>query len=122
MISSMQPSRPKVANQRINNPQNQHQIRSSSTPSLSSNATSTITARPQSQVEAMPQSGSPQTTRQLINPSLPWNPASMHPVFFSENWRKSPFPMPAGATGFSPVATGYVFGRSRQSIDVATKL
>lgn len=58
-------------------------------------------------MEAMPPSQIP------INQPIPhqaFNPATVHPVFFSEAWRKSPFPLP-GTGGFSPVATGYVFGR-----------
>lgn len=42
-----------------------------------------------------------------------FNPAVMHPVFFTPNWRKPPFQIPL-TTGFSPAATGYVFGENNR--------
>lgn len=61
----------------------------------------TVTS-PRNQIEAMP----PNTTP----PPLPlvFNPATMHPVFFMNNWRKTPFPLPINPA-VSPVAAGYVF-------------
>ena len=89
-----------VSNQQTPNPMHQQQTRTVSTSSPSKNLA------PRNQMEAMPPSQIP------INQTVPhqaFNPATVHPVFFSEAWRKAPFPMP-GTGGFSPVATGYVFG------------
>jgi hypothetical protein len=89
-----------VSNPQTPNPMHQQQTRTASTSSPPK-----ILA-PRNQMEAMPPSQIP------INQSIPhqtFNPATVHPVFFSEAWRKAPFPMP-GTSGFSPVATGYVFG------------
>ncbi|KAF2658804.1 hypothetical protein K491DRAFT_592374 [Lophiostoma macrostomum CBS 122681] len=56
--------------------------------------------RPRNQIEAMP-------------PSIPVQPAYdsavRHPVFFTEQLRKPPFPVPEVASrGYSPVAKGYI--------------
>ncbi|EME40632.1 hypothetical protein DOTSEDRAFT_136426, partial [Dothistroma septosporum NZE10] len=63
---------------------------------------------PRNQLEAMP----PNRTHPM--PSLPmqpmYNPATTHPVFFMNNFRKPPFPLPLTA-GLNPVATGYVFAK-----------
>lgn len=50
-----------------------------------------------------------------------YNPAMMHPVFFTTGWRKPPFPMPSNSA-FSPAATGYVFGNGRVRQNSMTKL
>lgn len=75
------------------NPMHKQQTRSSST------------NQPRNQMEAMPPNQSPNNHSSTAT----FNPATVHPVFFAQAWRKAPFPLP-GATGFSPVATGYVFG------------
>ena len=50
-----------------------------------------------------------------------FDPATMHPVFFMHNWRKTPFAMPANI-GAHPVATGYVFSGNKSNAQVNTKL
>jgi hypothetical protein len=56
------------------------------------------------------------------SPALPlYNPANVHPVFFTSGWRKPPFAVPANAA-FSPVATGYVFGVDAARRSSMTKL
>ncbi|KAK0944143.1 hypothetical protein LTR29_004275 [Friedmanniomyces endolithicus] len=75
---------------------------------------------PASQVEAMPPNGTPRAP--TAGPNLAsYNPALMHPVFFTDGWRKPPFPLPVNAA-FSPVAAGYVFGNGRSRADSMTKL
>jgi len=63
---------------------------------------------------------SPPATEQLSPPSM-YNPAQTHPVFFTDCWRKPPFPVPFN-NGFNPVATGYVFGDGRPRTGFMTKL
>ncbi|QIW98891.1 hypothetical protein AMS68_004409 [Peltaster fructicola] len=107
MFSSLQPSRPKarlIHDTTARKPLHQHQIRSIKSP--------------RTQIEAMPPHQAP-----VQSPALPlpqFNPATMHPVFFTEHWRKPPFQMPM-ASGFSPVATGYVFGDNKRR-NTSTKL
>lgn len=60
-------------------------------------------------MEAMPPHQTPRHHAALTPNPQPFNPAMVHPVFFSEAWRKAPFPVP-GTGAFSPVATGYFFG------------
>lgn len=79
------------------NPMHQQQTRS-----LTAN-------QPRNQMEAMPPNQSPGLHTSPQSTATPFNPAIVHPVFFSQAWRKAPYPLP-GTTGFSPVATGYVFG------------
>jgi hypothetical protein len=67
------------------------------------------TAQPRNQMEAMPPHQSPDFNSPSSHIATPFNPAIVHPVFFAQAWRKAPYPLP-GTTGFSPVATGYVFG------------
>ncbi|KAK0780653.1 hypothetical protein LTR91_011330 [Friedmanniomyces endolithicus] len=81
------------------------------------------TRSPASQVEAMPPNGTPRAPAAVgAGPNLTlYNPALMHPVFFTDCWRKPPFPLPVNAA-FSPVAAGYVFGNGRPRADSMTKL
>ena len=53
-----------------------------------------------------------------------YNPAICHPVFFTNNVRKSPFPVqPDSATsGTSPVAQGYIWSSKAPSGAGETKL
>ncbi|GAB7335678.1 hypothetical protein MBLNU13_g07989t1 [Cladosporium sp. NU13] len=97
MFSSLQPSRPKIAGPNSQRPINQQQTRP------------LHTSQPRSQMEAMPPHRSPELDSSSSHAATPFNPAVVHPVFFSQAWRKAPYPLP-GTTGFSPVATGYVFG------------
>ncbi|KAH9833611.1 hypothetical protein Tdes44962_MAKER08769 [Teratosphaeria destructans] len=56
------------------------------------------------------------TPVERANYPLPmYNPALVHPVFFTDAWRKPPFPMPLNA-GVSPVAAGYVFGNAKSNM------
>lgn len=42
-------------------------------------------------------------------PHVLYDSAVRHPVFFSEQLRKPPFPIPQmGSQGFSPIASGYI--------------
>lgn len=86
-------------------PMNQQQIRPTST------YQSQDTLQPRNQMEAMPPHHSPRDQAAFASRPQSSNPAMVHPVFFAEAWRKAPFPVPSSA-GFSPVATGYVFGGS----------
>ncbi|KAK6433827.1 hypothetical protein LTR95_009992 [Oleoguttula sp. CCFEE 5521] len=65
-------------------------------------------SRPQTQMEAMPPNALPVRSSSIPTTTV-YNPATMHPVFFTEAWRRPPFAVP-GSAAFSPVATGYVFG------------
>jgi len=57
-----------------------------------------LNVRPWNQIEAMPS----------YYPSF-YNPAIRHPVFFTNQLRKPPFPIPKiASSGWSPVAAGYV--------------
>lgn len=81
----------------------------SQTPMHQQQTRSLNTNQPRNQMEAMPPHQGPES-HPLSHPSgNTFNPATVHPVFFSQAWRKAPYPLP-GTTGFSPVATGYVFG------------
>ncbi|KAF2772896.1 hypothetical protein EJ03DRAFT_173003 [Teratosphaeria nubilosa] len=107
MLPASQPHRPKLQGHQQPSPLYQQQTRtlhSASSPQLS---------RPTSQIEAMP----PFTTPiERTNHPLPmYNPALVHPVFFTDAWRKPPFPMPLSA-GISPVAAGYVFGSAKSNM------
>ncbi|KAK5165218.1 uncharacterized protein LTR77_009316 [Saxophila tyrrhenica] len=112
MLPSMQPSRPKAQQPR------QHQS------PLYQQQTRQQSSQPSSQIEAMPPHKTPAPPAPVaMSASMPapmYNPATMHPVFFAP-WRKAPFPMP-GSSGFSPVATGYVFGDGRKRSQSMTKL
>jgi len=137
MLPSSQPSRPKV----FRRPQNGRSLRlhidvalqvqapSHSNPLFQQQtrhfhthqADSTAANRPQNQIEAMP----PSKTLTMALPdqrglSPLYDPALTHPVFFGK-WHKPPFPMPFN-NGFSPVATGYVFGDQRVRAGSTTKL
>ncbi|KXT03196.1 hypothetical protein AC578_4748 [Pseudocercospora eumusae] len=103
MISSLQPSRPQAHSQRPQHPRYQQHTRSTHTkfpqPAL-------VTS-PRNQIEAMPPSKTvPEPPRMMPV----YNPATMHPAFFSGNWRKQPFPLPINPS-LSPATLGYVFPR-----------
>ncbi|KAF1965251.1 hypothetical protein BU23DRAFT_490180, partial [Bimuria novae-zelandiae CBS 107.79] len=66
--------------------------------------------KPRSQIEAMP----PFTSSPLVPPRNVYDSAIRHPVFHTEQLRRSPFPLPAGATyGWNPVASGYIVEQRR---------
>jgi hypothetical protein len=65
----------------------------------------------------MPPLAAPLQFLQNQNPSLAstlYDPSTRHPVFFTEQLRKPPFPIPQYATqGVNPVAFGYVLDARR---------
>ncbi|KAF1919715.1 hypothetical protein BDU57DRAFT_512962 [Ampelomyces quisqualis] len=66
-------------------------------------------ARPRSQIDAMPPFRPAQTPAPLV-----YDSAIRHPVFFTQNLKKPPFPMPRIASqGWSPVANGYIEEQQR---------
>lgn len=66
-------------------------------------------ARPRSQIEAVP----PFPPRQP-SASAFYDSAVRHPVFFTQNLKKPPFPIPQIASqGWSPVANGYIMEQHR---------
>ncbi|KAK4544396.1 hypothetical protein LTR36_004287 [Oleoguttula mirabilis] len=115
MLPALQPSRPKVHSPHHQNPPYQQQTRT-----LQSQSAEQQTAGPpRNQIEAMPPSSTPPIKQQAAMPM--YNPAVTHPVFFTETWRKPPFPLPFNA-GFSPVAAGYAFGNNKPRAGSPTKL
>jgi hypothetical protein len=61
-------------------------------------------------MEAVP----PFASSPLIPPRNLYDSAVRHPVFFTEQLRKPPFPIPTVATyGWNPVASGYIFEQRR---------
>ncbi|EMC91956.1 hypothetical protein BAUCODRAFT_312059 [Baudoinia panamericana UAMH 10762] len=117
MFPSHQPTRPKLPTPPTQNPRFQQQSRSSS----SDLGTKPESIGPRNQLEAMPPSKVPAPIAQVPSGSAVYNPAIVHPVFFSSSWRKSPFPLPTTAA-FSPAAVGYVFGDRRPRGQSMTKL
>jgi hypothetical protein len=77
--------------------------------------------RPRSQIEAMPPFGPPQTPATFFTPV--YDSAIRHPVFFTQNLKKPPFPIPQVASqGWNPVASGYVMEQRRVQVTGKTKL
>ncbi|KAJ4985832.1 hypothetical protein SVAN01_08630 [Stagonosporopsis vannaccii] len=75
--------------------------------------------KPTSQIEAMP----PRRTSPPLATQTFYDAATRHPVFFTSNLRKPPFPIPQmPAHGWSPVASGYVQERAGGKGGVGTKL
>ncbi|KAF7196711.1 hypothetical protein HII31_02081 [Pseudocercospora fuligena] len=103
MISSLQPSRPQAHSHHPHNPQYQQQIRNTHTEVRQP----ALVTSPRNQIEAMPPS---KTTPEPPRVTPMFNPATMHPAFFSGNWRKQPFPLPINPS-LSPATLGYVFPR-----------
>ncbi|KAF1810495.1 hypothetical protein P152DRAFT_401372 [Eremomyces bilateralis CBS 781.70] len=121
MLPSLQPRRPKQGSQ--------HQNPSSRTNMFSS---ALGTKQPSSQIEAMPPYPSghlvtvPHTASfpnhaglrpSLKPPTMPittpvFDSATRHPVFFTHNLRRPPFPMPAGSAAH-PVSWGYIFDKKK---------
>lgn len=77
-----------------------------------------LVTAPRNQLEAMPPSKAPMKP---VGPPVPmvYNPATTHPVFFTNNFHRPPFPLPMDA-GLSPAAAGYVF--AKEQIGSRTKL
>ncbi|KAK4986917.1 hypothetical protein LTR50_004959 [Elasticomyces elasticus] len=130
MFPALQPSRPKYPPQQQQQQQpsphpSHQQIRTVSQHSYEPPAPPPNQTSPNPQPEAMP----PHPTSPSHPPTGPpipaHNPATRHPVFFTEHLRKSPFPLPFDACrGFSPVAAGYIFDARRSAAVAAgrTKL
>ncbi|KAF2473855.1 uncharacterized protein BDR25DRAFT_125621 [Lindgomyces ingoldianus] len=125
MLPALQPSRPKLPqkNPRIVSTHQQkrathEQKRAPHEPSrpvaplspqAPTNTTGTLKpTKPHNQIQAMPPLGSPQTPGLFPSRNL-YDSAVRHPVFFTEQLRKPPFPIPEMASqGWSPVASGYI--------------
>ncbi|KAF1955867.1 hypothetical protein CC80DRAFT_81373 [Byssothecium circinans] len=128
MISSFQPQRPKPPQQRPQPTLPLQQTRTShnppSLPPQQANASSQplSSPRPRSQFEAMSPFG---PAPPFSSPRAFYDVAVRHPVFFTEQLRKPPFPMPQMASqGWSPVASGYIQEQRRAEAEAVgrTKL
>ncbi|WPH04535.1 Hypothetical protein R9X50_00742700 [Acrodontium crateriforme] len=109
MFPALQPTRPKTSHPSNPNPGYQQQTRTSHSDLHTTQPAST----PRNQIEAMPPNQSPAREIRHVAPNQPlYNPAMIHPVFHSETWHRPPFAVPTTA-GFSPIATGYVFGNGK---------
>lgn len=82
MLPHLQPHRPRLPPPSLHPP---HFQQTRASPTLA----------PRSQIEALPPS---------------YDPASRHPVFFSERWRKCAHEAAGGGAEASPVAQGYCWG------------
>jgi hypothetical protein len=141
MIAGLQPSRPKICERvyscaslvdGLQPPQQSaqttyvHEQRRAVHEAISSPQPQGLsTTRPRSQIEAMP----PHHTALATTPFQPpphalYNSAIRHPVFFTQNLRKPPFPIPQIASqGWSPVASGYIMEQQRaMNAEPKTKL
>ncbi|KAH9882129.1 hypothetical protein J1614_001301 [Plenodomus biglobosus] len=125
MFSGLQPSRPKPP-QQSSLPTYAHQqqrtshIAPQATNPLQAQNSSNI-AKPRSQMEAMPPFGPPQTPATYFTPL--YDSAVRHPVFFTSNLRKPPFPIPQAANqGWNPVANGYIHEQRKAEAVGKTKL
>ncbi|KAF2703220.1 hypothetical protein K504DRAFT_451736 [Pleomassaria siparia CBS 279.74] len=115
MLPALQPSRPK---------QQQQQQRSVYAPphSPSSSPAPHVLnpSRPRNQVEAMPPFGP--THHPFSPPKGFYDSAVRHPVFFTSQLKKPPFPIPEIASrGWSPVASGYIMESKRAEANGASK-
>ena len=79
-------------------------------------------AQPRSQIEAMPPFGPAHTPATFFTPV--YDSAIRHPVFFTQNLKKPPFPIPQfAAQSWNPVASGYVAEQRRsEAVTGKTKL
>ncbi|KAI7537794.1 hypothetical protein KC331_g10731 [Hortaea werneckii] len=122
MLSTQQSKRPTLQplQQQHPNPLFQQQTRLSTT--HPSKATPSLDGSPKSQIEAMPPSKTQPPSSNRPQQAMPlYNPAIVHPVFFSNGWHKPPFPLPFNA-GWSPAAAGYAFNNRQRSTNNTTKL
>ncbi|KAL6710065.1 hypothetical protein ACN47E_009856 [Coniothyrium glycines] len=129
MISGLQPSRPKPPQQSAL-PGLPRQQRRAAHEEVA-HATQPLTSlqaphnpnflRPRSQIEAMPPFGPPQSPATFFQPI--YDSAVRHPVFFTQNLKKPPFPIPQLASqGWNPVASGYIMEQKREETAGRTKL
>ncbi|RMZ34366.1 hypothetical protein D0859_01492 [Hortaea werneckii] len=124
MLSTQQPKRPTLQpqqqQQQHTNPLFQQQTRPSTV--LPSKTTPPSDSSPKSQIEAMPPNKTQSPSPTIPQQAMPlYNPAVVHPVFFSDGWHKPPFPLPFNA-GWSPAAAGYAFNSRQRSTNNTTKL
>ncbi|CBX93996.1 predicted protein [Plenodomus lingam JN3] len=69
----------------------------------------------------MPPFGPPHNPATFFTP--PYDSAVRHPVFFTSNLRKPPFPIPQAASqGWNPVANGYIHEQRKAEAIGKTKL
>ncbi|EOA86877.1 hypothetical protein ACJQWK_08436 [Exserohilum turcicum] len=129
MIPSQQPSRPKPPQQSPQPSYAQQQRRAlhispqASQPQALArpSALPVNPPKPRSQVEAMPPFGPLQTPATFFTPV--YDSAIRHPVFFTQNLKKPPFPIPQVASqGWNPVANGYIMEQRRADAPGKTKL
>ncbi|KAH7394954.1 hypothetical protein DE146DRAFT_66367 [Phaeosphaeria sp. MPI-PUGE-AT-0046c] len=123
MLPSLQPSRPKPPQQPAPPMYGQQQRRAvhEATHQNQPRVTlaNTSAGAPRNQIEAMPPFPPAQAPPQFF-----YDSAIRHPVFFTQNLKKPPFPIPQIASqGWSPVANGYVMEQQRTlNKDPKTKL
>ncbi|KAF2855836.1 hypothetical protein T440DRAFT_164755 [Plenodomus tracheiphilus IPT5] len=125
MFSGLQPSRPRPPQQSsLPTYVHQRQRITHTTPQSSTPQhvqPSVNTPRPRSQIEAMPPFGPPQTPATFFTPL--YDSAVRHPVFFTQNLKKPPFPIPQAASqGYNPVADGYIHEQRKAEAAGKTKL
>ncbi|KAF1347132.1 hypothetical protein BDV97DRAFT_233657 [Delphinella strobiligena] len=111
MFPALQPHRPKYPpSQSSNKAPSFQQTRniSQQAPQNTSETSYSDMTKPRNQIEAMPPVTAPFMPN---NPQIhKYNSATRHPVFFTPNVRKPPFPLPYfTAAACHPVAAGYVF-------------
>ncbi|ORY18287.1 hypothetical protein BCR34DRAFT_621435 [Clohesyomyces aquaticus] len=128
MLPALQPSRPKLPqpHPRANYPHQQNRTthththegplnpssppRKNPAPKGSPSPSKSLPLKPRNQIEAMPPLPLFAPAR---NPSF-YDSAVRHPVFFTEQLRKPPFPIPSMASqGWNPAANGYVLEKAR---------
>ncbi|UPX19055.1 uncharacterized protein EKO05_0009331 [Ascochyta rabiei] len=122
MIPSLQPSRPKPL-QQATQPTYVYQQRRTThglpQPQPMPSCSPPASQRPQSQIEAMP----PARTSSSFPAQSFYDAATRHPVFFTNNLRKPPFPIPQmRSQGWNPVANGYIQERAKAQGGGGTKL
>ncbi|KAF2739017.1 hypothetical protein EJ04DRAFT_458421 [Polyplosphaeria fusca] len=121
MLPALQPSRPKLqpSSQHSYQHQQKRAIQEQRLPPSSPGShqppkptVGTGNAKPRNQIEAMPPL--------VAGPFFPLPPRNLydsairHPVFFTDQLRKPPFPIPEmPCQGWSPVASGYVLEQKR---------
>ncbi|KUJ07045.1 uncharacterized protein LY89DRAFT_743368 [Mollisia scopiformis] len=121
MISSLQPSRPKVPPSNSSPPLNQQPTRTfTSTPG----PPTFQYLPPRNQIEAMPPTVPLPTTLVLGHPQQQFQSAMRHPVFFTDRFKKAPPGVNSGNGSWStPVAEGYVYNDGvRKGVDGSARL
>ena len=93
------------------------------------NNTSSNKSKPKSQIEAMPPFGAASQNQAIRLRPVPMGPpaalydsAVRHPVFFTQQLIKPPFPIPqVPSQGFNPVANGYIMETRKPNMDANPK-